>query len=436
MITVEQSRGRATQILVVLALINLATYASRNALFAVYPDLVTRYGIDYAQIGLLQTVFMIPHALATLPFGWAGDAYDRRKVIAFGVTLASVAGAVGAIGTNYATLATSRALVGLATAAVVPVANSILGQLYTANKASRIAIFNLGLFLGGVVGFGAGAVLGFPLVVIVLAVPGLVLAAVIVRQPVASHAAIPGAQVVTDVPVWRYLLGFTRQFAGEARALLRIRTLRWVMVSTTAMAFAAGGYNAFMLEYLKSPAGKGMSEKAATNVLVIGLFGALAGIVVGGRAADALRKRFETGRLWMIAIGMTASIPTAALAILAPPNIAIYIAGIATLFTFSLYHAPMAATVDDLAPPGKAVAAQGLVIGVMHLFGTAPASWALGEIAVRWDLTTAMWVPTAILALAALAMLMATRSFAVDRAAALAGATRSDADVTVPTSTG
>ncbi len=107
------------------------------------------------------------------------------------------------------------------------------------------------------------------------------LAAVIVRQPVASHAAIPGAQVVTDVPVWRYLLGFTRRQVKRERACA-IHQLRWVMVSTTAMAFAAGGYNAFMLEYLKSPAGKGMSEKAATRRrVVIGLFGALAVIVVG-----------------------------------------------------------------------------------------------------------------------------------------------------------
>lgn len=409
MISLEQSRARSTQILVVLALINLGTYAMRNALFAVYPDLVARYDIDFAQIGFLQTVFMIPHALATLPFGWAGDAYDRRKVIGFGVALAGVAGALGAIGSSYLTLATSRALVGLGTAAVVPVANSILGQLYSANKASRIAIFNLGLFLGGVVGFGAGAALGFPLVVIVLAVPAMLLAVVMVRQPIASHAE------TTDEPVWRYLASFTRRFASEARALLRIRTLRWLMLSTTAMAFAAGGYNAFMLEFLKNPSGKGMTETAATNVLVVGLFGALAGIVVGGRAADALRKRFATGRLWMIAIGMAASIPTASAAILAPPSIAIYIAGVATLFTFSLYHAPMAATVDDLAPPGKSVAAQGLVIGVMHLLGTAPSSWVLGEIAVRTDLTTAMWVPTGILAIAALAMMMATRSFAADR---------------------
>jgi len=302
----------ATRILVVLALINLVSYAARNALIAVYPQLEARYGIDYAQFGLLQTVFMIPHAVATLPFGWAGDAYDRRRVIAVGLVLASIAGALGAVGSEFVGLAASRALVGLGTAAVVPVANSILAQLYEGpTKAARLSVFNLGLFLGGAVGFEAGALAGFPLVVIVLAVPGIALGLVLLQLPVPAHAAPPPA-----VPWWTYLGQFTRRFAGEARELVRIRTLRWLMVSTTAMAFTAGGYNWFMIEFLRVE--KGMSEKAATNLLVLAMVGGLAGILAGGRFADRLRARWVNGRAWMIVIGMASSIPCTALAITLP----------------------------------------------------------------------------------------------------------------------
>ena len=101
------------------------------------------------------TVFMLPHAAATLGFGWAGDRYDRRRVIAVGMAIAGAAGLLSAIGSSYGMLAVSRALVGFGTAAVVPVANSILGQIFEGpHKASRLAVFNLGLFVGGVVGFG------------------------------------------------------------------------------------------------------------------------------------------------------------------------------------------------------------------------------------------------------------------------------------------
>lgn len=404
----------SSYVLVVLALTNLVSYAARNALFAVYPTLKARYQIDDADIGLLQTVFMLPHAAATLGFGWAGDRFDRRRVIAAGVSLASVAGAAGTLGESYLGLAASRALVGLGTAAVVPVANSILGQLYDGPaKASRIAIFNLGLFLGGVLGFAAGSGLGFPLVVVALAIPGIVLSALVAVLPLPPPA-LPRAPTPGSAP----LRAMARQFAADARVLLRIPTLRWVIASTTVMAFAAGGYNAWLKEFLVREEGKGMSEQAATSLLVLALFGGLSGILVGGRISDRLARRAAAGRLWTIVIGMAATAPCAAIAIAVQPGHTLEIAGVATLFFMSWYHAPMAATVDDLAPPGLTVSAQGLVIFTMHMIGTAPSSWIVGEISERSSLYAAMWVPTGALLVAAACMASATRTFARDRATA------------------
>lgn len=410
------TRGpRNIQILVVLALTNLVSYAARNALFAVYPDLHARFDIDDAQIGLLQTVFMLPHAAATLPFGWAGDRYDRRRVIVAGIVFASLAGAAGALGHSYGVLALSRACVGLGTAAVVPVANSILSQIFEGpHKAARLSIFNLGLFVGGVTGFAAGIALGFPLVVVALAAPGIVLAVAIGRLPVPPHA-----EPAPDVVWWRYLAQFVHRFAGEARGLLAIRTLRWIVFSTTAMAFAAGGYNAWLKEFLTRD--KHMTDAEATTMLTLALCGGLAGILVGGRIADRLRARHASGRLWTIVIGMTLTIPCAVLAIELPAGAPLYLAGVATMFFISWYHAPMAASVDDLAPRGRSVAAQGLVIFTMHMLGTAPASWVVGEVSERSTLHVAMWVPTVALVIAALCMAIATTGFAADHARARAG---------------
>ncbi len=405
-------RIRSSQILAVLAIANLVSYAARNALFAVYPDLRAHYGIDDAQIGLLQTVFMIPHAAATLPFGWAGDRYDRRRVISVGLVLASIAGAAGTLASSYFGFALSRALVGFGTAAVVPVANSILGQIFDGpNKASRLSVFNLGLFLGGVVGFAAGSALGFPFVVVALAVPGAVLALLI------SSLAVPATTApVSTMPWWRYLAQFARLFVRDARVLLQIRTLRWMILSATAMAFAAGGYNAWLKEFLVRD--KGMTDAQATTLLLLALCGGLSGILWGGRLADALRARTPAGRLWTIVVGMALTIPCAAFAITVQRSAGLYAAGVATMFFISWYHAPMAATVDDLAPPGRAVAAQGLVIFTMHMIGTAPASWVVGWVSKESTLHHAMWVPTGALVLAMTAMAMATRSFATDHARA------------------
>jgi predicted MFS family arabinose efflux permease len=278
-----------------------------------------------------------------------------------------------------------------------------------------MSIFNLGLFLGGVAGFAVGIATGFPIVVIALAAPGLVLAAVIGGLPVPAHATPPPAE-----PWWRYLGRFVRRFAGEARALLAIRTLRWITISTTVMAFAAGGYNAWLKEFLTRE--KGMSDSAATTLLTLALCGGLSGILVGGRLSDKLRTRTAAGRLWTIVIGMALTVPCAIAALELPAGPGLYIVGVATLFFISWYHAPMAASVDDLAPPGKSVAAQGLVIFTMHMIGTAPSSWVIGVISKQSTLGRAMWVPTGALVVAAIAMAVATRSFAADHARARAHA--------------
>src|SRR5258706_1485432 len=170
------ARGRRGLILGSLATANLVAYAARNGLFSAYDDLRVKFGLRDAKLGLLATAFILPHALATLPFGWAGDRFDRRRVIAVGLLLASIGGFAGAFVGTTSELVATRVMVGLGTAAVVPIANSILGQLYEGpRKSSRMAIFNLGLLFGAGVGLVVGAAVGFPNVVVVLAIPGVVM---------------------------------------------------------------------------------------------------------------------------------------------------------------------------------------------------------------------------------------------------------------------
>lgn len=401
-----KSATRASHVLALFALANLLSYASRNVPFAVYDDLRAQYFVDDGQLGWLGTAFILPHALATLPVGWFGDRVDRRRLVALGLVIASIGSVLGALAPTFELVLASRFLVGFGLAAVVPVANAVLGELYGgAKKAFALAVFNLGLFLGGVVGFGVGAAVGFPLGWIVIAVPGVVVAIALL-----AIALPPGP------PPSESLSRSTTKLRRDAAIVLRIPTIRRLMVATTVMAFAAGGMQAWLLDFLQKD--KSMSKGAATTLLGICMVGGLAGVVAGGRVADRLRRGRVWGRPGAIALGMALTVPCATACVFAPPGPLLWVASLGTMFFISWYHGPMAASVDDVAPGPLASTAQAVVIAVMHLFGTAPSSRVIGELYEQWGRREAMLVSTAAVAIAALLTARAFSTFGSDAAAA------------------
>lgn len=395
-------------VLAILALANLLSYATRNAPFAVYDDLRAAFAVDDADLGWLGTAFMLPHALATLPVGWLADRVDRRRVLAAGLVLWSAAGLAGALATDYRLVVASRVLVGLGTAAVVPVANAILGERYHgAHKALAMAIFNLGLFFGGAAGLGIGSGLGFPDGWVAIAVPGFALAVAVVAMvdrpagsvPVAIAASRPGG-------------GRLRQLVDDTAVVLRVRTLRRLAAATTVMAFAAGGLQAWLLDFLQRD--KGMSKGDATALLGGCMIAGLFGVIAGGQVGDRLRRRVSYGRPAAIAIGMAGTVPFGVAAILVPAGAALTVAAIGTMFFITWYHGPMAAAVDDLAPPGRAASAQAVVLFATHLLGTTPSSRVFGGLYQAFGGRAAMLTGAAAIAVAALLMTRAFASYAAD----------------------
>jgi MFS transporter, Spinster family, sphingosine-1-phosphate transporter len=411
----------AAIVLALLTAANFLGYATRNALFQAYDDLRAHMHLDNEALGLLATAFMAAQAAATIPAGWAGDRFDRRKVIALGLLLASIAGLLGPLAGSYPALLVSRALVGFGLAAIVPVANSILGELFEGDiKASRIALFNLGLFIGGAVGFAGGDLAGYPWILYGCALPGFALALAIRNLPIAPRRATLSGDRTAGASAGNSLAGFAAagvrakvaQAARQVREVLRSRTLRLLMLSTTAMAFAAGGFSAWFADFLRHD--KHLSDSQTTSVLIVSLVAGLAGVVTGGRLGDAWGRRTRAGRMWTIVVGMSGTVPAVVGCILLPAGPGLVAVSMATMFFISWYHAPMAATVDDLASPQRAATAQAVVLFTMHLLGTSPSSWAVGALIDRVGAAPAMFLPTGALAVAALAMAAAIPSFAAD----------------------
>jgi MFS family permease len=370
----------------------------------VFDDLRDAFAASDADIGLLATAFIVPHALVTLPLSWLGDRVDRRRVIAVGLVCWSLAACACALSWSMNSLLLFRAAVGAATASCVPMANALLCDIIAPERRARtIAVFNLGLFFGGVVGIAAGGVLGFPWAFVAVGAPGLVVALLVLGIKIQGRAIAPRAPVLEARPgVIAAISRVATTFGRDAAAVISVRPLRWMMLGAVLMAFAAGAYVHWFIEFLIDIVG--LTEKRANALYGVLLIGGLIGVITGGLVADWIYQHSRAGRQIAVAAGMGLAVPCAVAALYLDAGPVFYVAAFLLVFFINWYHGPIAAAVDDLVPPERAATAQGTYIAIMHLFGTAPAPWLVGVLTDRgsMDLRQALMVPTAAVAGAAL----------------------------------
>lgn len=385
------SRSYGWYALALLAGANFLNYATRHVVFTLYDDLRRAFDLTNSELGLLGTVFMLSHALVTVPVGWAADRADRRHIIALGVLVWTLANLGSALAFEFGGLLASRALAGVATAACVPVANALLPDLFPAGEKARVvSVFNVGLLLGGAGGFALGALLGFPWSFVAVGAPGLVLVVLIWRLHVPPRRPGVGELAVS-------LSAFGRDIAS----VWSIPAMRWLLTGAVLMAFAAGGLVAWFADFIVQY--KGMSEGQATGVFsACAVTGGLAGVLTGGVVGDRLQRRVGYGRMAAMSLGFACTVPFALASLFIDGGPLFIAATWLTMFFVTWYHGPMAAVVDDLVVPERAATSQAAFIFIMHMFGTAPSSYVIGVLADEVGLRYALLAPTAAIAAAAL----------------------------------
>jgi len=366
-----------------------------------YDDLRASFGLSDSELGLLGTAFMAAHALATVPLGWAADHLDRRRVLALGAAVWSAAGLAAMAAQGMGSLLVARIVAGAGTAACVPIANALLCDVFPADRKARtVAIFSLGLFVGGAAGYGLGAVFGFPSGLLVVALPGLLLAALVagLDVPPRRDPSAPGAD-------WA-------AFRRDAAAIAGIRTMRWLIAGAVLMAFAAGGFLAWFGDFVSAT--KHLGETDEILLAAAAALGGLGGVLTGGRVGDRLQRRAPWGRMATMSIGFLASVPFGVVALFVDDTTTFLVASFLTMYFITWYHGPMAAVVDDLVPEAEATTAQAGFIFVMHLFGTAPSSYVVGALSGAVGLRWALLAPLGAVAAAGLVMIGGWRHVADD----------------------
>ncbi|XP_059614025.1 protein spinster isoform X1 [Phlebotomus argentipes] len=141
----------------VLCFVNLINYMDRFTIAGVLTDIQQHFDIRDDQSGLLQTAFVLSYMICAPIFGYLGDRYSRRWIMALGVALWSGTTLLGSFMNQYGWFLTFRALVGIGEASYSTIAPTIISDLFISDMRSKMLAF---FYFAIPVGSGLGYIIG------------------------------------------------------------------------------------------------------------------------------------------------------------------------------------------------------------------------------------------------------------------------------------
>ncbi|HEX5399689.1 MAG TPA: MFS transporter, partial [Verrucomicrobiae bacterium] len=115
-------------ILFILTGLNLFNYLDRFVLSAVLTPLQKDLGLNDSQTGWLGTAFMIGYFVTSPVFGWLGDRWSRKWLIAIGIFIWSVGTVLTGFATTFAMMIGFRVLVGLGEASYATISPGLISD--------------------------------------------------------------------------------------------------------------------------------------------------------------------------------------------------------------------------------------------------------------------------------------------------------------------
>jgi predicted MFS family arabinose efflux permease len=356
-------------VLFALGLVNLFNYVDRHIVGVLLVPIQKDFGVSDEWMGLLTGMaFMLAHSLFAIPIARWADRGSRRTVIALGVALWSAMTALSGLARGFWQLLVLRMGVGIGEAAAAPPAHSIISDYFEpARRATALALFSVGLYVGIMFGYIAagwlGQHFGWRRTFLVVGLPGLALALLVrltVREP-------PRATAVESHPfaeVLRYLLGKPAYVA--------------LLLAASAHAFASYSAAHWAPAFLQRVHGLSLARTGLWLGLVSGLGGA-AGSLLGGVLADRLGRRDPRGYPFVAAAAAFASIPCAALFLFAGSSPLALGAYLPYILLVGAYNGPLFALNQGLAKPRMRAMAAAIHLITVSLLGGGLGSWLVGR---------------------------------------------------------
>jgi len=155
----------------VLVYVNLINYMDRLTLAGILEDVKREFNASDAMAGILQTAFIVSYMLFAPLFGYLGDRYSRKAIMAGGVFLWSIFTLIGSFmsgaeehrgkgwgNPDFLAFLCSRAMVGIGEASYSTIAPTIISDMFVKDTRSKmLALFYFAIPVGSGMGYIVGS---------------------------------------------------------------------------------------------------------------------------------------------------------------------------------------------------------------------------------------------------------------------------------------
>jgi MFS family permease len=156
-----EASGYSWYVLGVLVVVYILNFIDRQILSILAVDIKADLGLDDADLGFLGgAAFAVFYALFGIPLGRLADNWSRVKLLSIGLTLWSIMTALSGFARNQVELTIARMGVGVGEATASPTAYSLISDYFPKKqRATALAIYSSGLYIGGGVSLFIGALI-------------------------------------------------------------------------------------------------------------------------------------------------------------------------------------------------------------------------------------------------------------------------------------
>jgi MFS family permease len=157
-----KASGYSWYVLGVLVVVYILNFIDRQILSILAVDIKADLGLTDSDLGFLGgAAFAVFYALFGVPLGRLADNWNRKKLLAIGLALWSTMTALSGFARDQLTLSLARMGVGVGEASASPTAYSLISDYFPKHqRATALAIYSSGLYIGGGVSLLIGAKIG------------------------------------------------------------------------------------------------------------------------------------------------------------------------------------------------------------------------------------------------------------------------------------